>query len=654
MSVEPSAGVGGGAKRAPDTSGAAAAFGRADRGWLRLLAGFAALAFIVLAGAATYKISYQEGEAELHDGSDSRLDLFASAVEARVRRLESIPATVQLNPSVLAVLHQPTSDNSVTASAYLARLNAHLASAAVYVVDQRGVVLASSNSADKDDSLIGEDISYRKYFLDALAGRASRHFAIGSGGTAGYYVSHPIYGGARVIGVAAIKIDLDAIDQAWTMLAAPALVVDADQVVILSSKPQWLYTSLEPLTPQRRVDLKLTRTYGSLRMPAFPLAMDLRYDDETQEVRGWVTSVGGGHGGHLPDSAGAGYMVLGRSLDGMDWRVLIFSSMEEVRRQALAQGLAGSLMAAFLVLLALFIAQRRRIERQKQRSKAMLEEANSNLELQVQLRTEELTNTNRRLREEVAEREQAERTLREAQDELVHAGKMAVLGQMAASVTHELAQPLGGIRTLAGNAAEFMRRGNLVSAENNLSIVARLVDQMATLVNQLKGFSRKSSSNPGCTDVGRALAQALFLFQVRMRNEKVTLINRCAPLAFFAWCDAGRLEQVLINLVGNALDAMRDQPLRQLSIEATQEGEGVNAMVELSVQDSGKGLTDIDLERMFEPFYTTKTASTGIGLGLAISRDLVAEFKGELRAERPREGGARFVLRIPACPEERE
>lgn len=607
-----------------------------------------ALALVAAAGFFTFERSFTQGTNELRAASNSRLDLFASVVEARVRRLEPVPATIQLNPVVVRLLQAPTAQNTQAANDYLARLNAHLGSLAVFVLDVRGVVVASSNTALRDDSLRGEDVSYRPYYLDALAGRSTRHFAIGSGGYAGYFASHPIYDGPRVVGVAAIKIGLDALEQTWPMLGAPALVTDANQVVILSSQPQWRYTSLAPLPTERRVDLQIAQTYGALRLPQFPLRVELSVDDDSQEVQGVLRGEAARMSAALGQPAGeADFMVLGRSLDGMDWRVLIFTSLAAVRHQALVDGTGGAVSVAFLLLLALYWAQRQRIERQKRFAKQQLEQANVALEQEVSRRTQQLTDANALLRKEVTEREQTEKTLRAAQHERVHAGKMAVLGQLAASITHELTQPLGAIRTLSGNAVEFMRRGNHSAAQDNLSIVARLVDQMARIIDPLKSFSRKSALSPEPTDVGRTIEQALFLFQLRQRHEQVEVDNRCAPGQWTAWCDANRLEQVLVNLVGNALDAMRDAPRKTLQISAELRAEQVPPVIAIAVQDSGKGLSETDLAHLFEPFYTTKSSGSGLGLGLVICRDIAAEFQGDLTARNVPGAGACFTLTVP-------
>jgi C4-dicarboxylate-specific signal transduction histidine kinase len=628
------------------------------------------LAFIAGSGWAGFTLSQRQGTALLRQESNHRLDLFASAVQGMVKRLEPVPATIQLNPDVLALLRSPNQVERVLAvNLYLRRLNAHLGSMAVFVLDERGMVLASSNEGQGDDSQIGADMSYRPYFLEALSGRVGRHFAIGATRQEpGYFVSHPIRDGARVVGVATLKISLDPVTQTWPLLGAPALIADVNQVVILSSQPEWRYTALSELTVEQRVDLQLSRLYNAQRIPRFPLSVPLSVDEDSQVLEG-VLPAGLQAPMRSGSTSGADTLVLGRTLDGMDWRLMMFSDLRAVRNQALVNGMLCAVAAAFVLLLALYLNQRRRILGQKLEAKQMLERANADLELKVTRRTRALSDANGRLRKEVAERVAAEETLRAAQDELVHAAKMAVLGQLATGITHELTQPLGAIRTLSGNASEFLRRGDLEAVSGNLGIVARLVDQMGSIIQPLKGFARKSAAVPQATDVARALSNALFLYDQRLRKERIDVRNECVPGDVTAWCDPNRLEQVLINLVGNAIDAMSDAPAKVLLIrqhietlpadpDATPDAKNDSSIaptprreVWVTVQDSGSGFTEAQRQRMFEPFFTTKDVGVGLGLGLAISRDIVREFGGDIEASSPDEGGACFTVRLPVPPE---
>jgi two-component system C4-dicarboxylate transport sensor histidine kinase DctB len=620
----------------------------------RLLGTVLAAAAVGLAGWSGFLLSERQGTLALRDESNHRLDLFASAVEGMVKRLEQVPATIQLNQEVQALLRQPSHALRVSAvNHYLRRLNAHLGSLAVFIMDERGVVVASSNGEVGDDSQMGEDLSFRPYFLDALSGQVGRHFAIGTrSNQPGYFVSHPIRDGARVLGVAAIKISLDPVDDIWDMLGAPALLADTNQVVILSSRPEWRYTALAELSLEQRVDLQMTRLYDDLKLPRFPLPVHLSIDEDSQVLEGVLPA-------SLPADADDARpirgrtLVFGRTLDGMAWRLLIFSDLRRVRNQAVLHSLLSAVAAGFVLLLVLFLNQRRRIARQKVEARQMLERANTELEHKVARRTRALTESNTRLRREIAEREQAEQTLRAAQDELVHAAKMAVLGQLATGITHELTQPLGAIRTLSGNAIEFMRRGDLKAVSGNLQFVTRLADQMGSIIQPLKGFARKSLAQPAPTDVAHAVGNALFLYDQRLRKEGVTVLNRCEPGQVIAWCDPNRLEQVLINLIGNAMDAMRDLPegaAKVLTLEAACDP-AHDPPLRIEVSDSGPGVPEDVRQRLFEPFFTTKEVGVGLGLGLAISRDIVRESHGDLEADNRPGGGACFTVRLPATPD---
>jgi two-component system C4-dicarboxylate transport sensor histidine kinase DctB len=226
---------------------------------------------------------------------------------------------------------------------------------------------------------------------------------------------------------------------------------------------------------------------------------------------------------------------------------------------------------------------------------------------------------------------------------------MAALGQLATGISHELAQPLGALRTLSGNAVEFMRRGDLVTAESNLAIVGRLVDQMGGILGPLKNFARKAPARPTRVVIEQALGNALFLLDARLRSAGISVHDRCRGSGSVGWCDQNRLEQVLVNLIGNAADALREAPRREVEIAATTLA---NGGTRISVADSGRGFDEAARGHLFEAFYTTKAAGEGLGLGLVISRDIVREIGGELSAENRPEGGALFLIDLPPQPAE--
>ena len=601
-----------------------------------------ALALVLLLGVLGYQLSLRQGMAAVQANAGHRLALFSSAIEGMLNRLEYVPATIQLNKDVLALLREPgQGERTEAVNGYLKELNAHLGSMAVYVINPRGVVVASSNS-DEPGSFVGEDLAFRPYFIEALSGQVGRHFAIGNtSGAPGYYLSNPVHDGRKVVGVAVIKISLAPIDQAWSMLGVPAVIADENQVVILSSQPEWRYTTLADPPLERRVDWQLSQRYNQKALPRFGLSPDLAPLDRAQLAQGVVLN-----GSALAPQLASSVLVQSLPIDKMQWQLLTFSDLAAVRKQAVLVSMLSCVAAAFLSLLWLVVNQRRRIVAQKLQAKRLLERANARLEHTVARRTQALSDTNQRLRQEVAERVQAERVLRAAQDELVQAAKLAVLGQLATGITHELAQPLAAIRTLTSNTVAFLQRGTLSTVESNLALMARLADQMGSIIHQLKGFARKSPAVPATTDVAQAVNNTLLLFVSRLRAEDVTLVNHCQEGLTLAWCDPNRLEQVIVNLIGNALDAMREAPTRVLTLDAVRTPEG---QVVLDVRDTGSGLSPALLPRLFEPFVTTKPVGIGLGLGLSISRDIVREFHGELSAHNLPEGGACFRVSLPAC-----
>lgn len=206
----------------------------------------------------------------LRQESRHKLDLFAAAVQGSVRRLEHVPGTVQLNPDVLALLRHPQDGSLVQrVNAHLLRLNGHVGSQRVFVLDERGMVLASSDANLGPRSLVGADLTFRAYFLEALSGgwaaispsvrwTASRatSFRTPSTTAPGWWGWPQSRSAWRL-------------DDTWAMLGAPALVADSQRVVILLSEAGWRYTALTRLSDEQRVDIQLARLYGEEALPPF-------------------------------------------------------------------------------------------------------------------------------------------------------------------------------------------------------------------------------------------------------------------------------------------------------------------------------------------------------------------------------------------------
>jgi C4-dicarboxylate-specific signal transduction histidine kinase len=609
---------------------------------------FSFAALISGAGLFAFRYSLNMGLAELQATGHHRLDLYAASLEREIDKYAYFPTTLGLERDVLRLLTTPSpaTAQAEQVNQYLEQLNERAGSLSIYILDRKGEVLATSNWR-RADSFLGEDLSFRPYFRQAMDTGSGRFFGIGTTrGEPGYYLSSALTDSRGTLGVAVVKVGLKQLEKSWTTVEAPALVSDENGVVILASVPGWKFTTLKPLDEATRTAFDRTQQYNRRALNPLGVVELAALEHGARLVR-------------LPKAepemvsmfpvAGT-FVAQTQPLAGTPWNITVFSPQEQVRGIAANRAAVAGVGAAFLFILTLMLNQRRRHLKDRLADQEALQKAHDELERKVAERTTDLSSANTRLQQEVVERTQAERTLRSAQDELVQAGKLAVIGQLAAGVAHELNQPLAALRTLSGNARKFLARGNQETASSNLERIAELVDRMGRLTAQLKSFARKSSGKPQAVSLRRAVENALFLLEQRLKQARVVACIDLPDEELQAWCDGNRLEQVLVNLAGNALDAMEGLAEQSLAIIARRQGDRIL----IQVRDRGPGLSEEAQMRLFEPFFTTKEAGSGLGLGLAISAGIVADFGGCLSGSNQPAGGAVFTLEIPAAPEGKE
>jgi len=268
-----------------------------------------------------------------------------------------------------------------------------------------------------------------------------------------------------------------------------------------------------------------------------------------------------------------------------------------------------------------------------------LQQAQAELENRVRDRTLDLTKANQKLRDEMQQH-------KETQNELIQTAKLAVLGQMSAGINHELNQPLTAIRAYADNAQQFLRLSRIDNVERNLQEISQLTERMAKIIHPLKEFSRKSSGQQESVCLQSVRDGAMAIMYGRLGREDVVISWPEGLDRYYVLGDIVRIEQVLVNLIGNAIQAMDQQAERRIDIRLDYE-EHCHV---LYVHDAGPGIPEADLERVFEPFFTTKKAGSGLGLGLSISHRIIASMGGELSVSNHPAGGARFRLALPADP----
>ncbi|TKC89798.1 sensor histidine kinase [Trinickia terrae] len=599
--------------------------------------GWAAAAVLyVVAAASAAAFAWQRSIESIAEVGSHRLDLYAAALRSELGRYETVPGIVARQDSVRALLHaEPGAARAALlpeVNRYLEAVNGDTGGLAVDVIDRQGEVIAASNW-NQALSFIGTNVSYRPYFLDALARGSGRFFGIGTNtGVPGLYFASAVLDAGKPAGAVAVKVSVDAFESAWRSPGEAAMVVDGNGVIVISTVPAWKFAALTPITPERQRQIEASKQYAGRAVALLP----------HQKLDRWSASA---RFARYPDWTRPGhdkrFLELSRPAPQAGDSLMVLLDVEPAMRQL--RTAFAFVTALFMIagLYALYATQRRRAIAEKLKGQDALREANDHLEATVAERTAELTAANAAMQREIAERARTEQ-------ELVHAGKLAVLGQMAAGLTHELNQPLGAIRTLSDNARSFLERNQQPLAIANLERISKLVDGMAVLTGELKTFARKSDVQPVAVSLDDAVAHALLIYEARLRDKDVQLDVRI-PAGTTVWAEPSQLQQVLVNLLGNALDAVADEPQRSIAIEAHDADQPGRVL--FSIADSGTGIAPEVLPHLFEPFVTTKPRGRGLGLGLAITSRLVLGFGARIFASNRPDGGAQFTIEFMSMTE---
>jgi len=525
-----------------------------------------------------------------------------------VEKFEHLPYLVGAERSLSALLQSPQ-DSGLTdqTNRYLAFAQQRSDVAAIYLIDPQGKTLASSNWATSS-SFVGKNYGFRPYFQSAIQGETGFFYGVGvTTGEPGAFIGAPLYAGPTVIGVVAIKIDLAAFEGKWREAGQNIAIADTHGVIFLTTEPGWRYRSLRSLPPPALEQLRNTQQYGDIDPRALTRA-------ETSTSRDGMPRL------TLEDDRSV--FVQSQAMGKLGWEMLYFSDPAIPHQQALlAAEIAGMALALVILGTALVWQYRRRLH-ERLASQRQLAQIVSELDQRIAERTTHLTAAN---------------------DVAVQTGKLAALGQMAASISHEISQPLAALHTLAGNASAFLARNDARSASSNLQLIAELCTRMGSIIGELKTFARKESGRLGMAPLQQVMTSSLMLIDP-LRKATGTRIE-VPPTDLGVWGDTIRLEQVMVNLLRNGIDAMEHQPERLIEIGFS----ATASLVVITIRDHGPGLNEAVMEHLFEPFFTTKPSGKGLGLGLSLSHAIVLEMGGTIRAENAHTG-ARFELTLPRTP----
>jgi len=556
-------------------------------------------------GIGVYYIAFSSFSTAELAKARARLSLYHSTVVAELERFSHLTYVLARDPFVI--------DTALGAdrNALNHRLQEFTEQAgleAIYLIDHAGDTIAASN-AGSELSFVGQNYAFRPYFQDAMKNSQGRFYGIGTTtGRPGYFIADQVQTGTTDrLAVITLKIDLSALQDSWRASGEDVLLVNGDGVVLLSADPNWRYRSLSPLTDMQRQRIADARQFTNQ-----PLTT-LNWSKPSQNRA-------------LIDGQDALHVTATDLPHG--WKLHYFTSDDRAVTQALL--VAGSVF--LLAASALILWQLRRARHMRQAlQQSALEEAL-------------LRQTNSRLAREIEDRRTAERRLKRTQGELERAGRLAALGQLAASVTHELGQPIAAMRNHL-MAAQISKSPPETLTERMNS----LVERMEGITRQLKFFARSDDERFETFDLCAALQAALDLIDSNLQAGNVELHTSMPDFPVLVRGNRLRLEQVMINILRNAIDAMDDLDNRQLDVEIDQNDHSIW----FEVRDTGHGLGDATLADLREPFITTRESGRGMGLGLAISASIVKDHGAEMHAQNRPEGGALFRVTLP-CPEAQE
>lgn len=568
--------------------------------------------------------------------NQSTLKLAVAGLRGALRRYQPLPELIADKVAIRQMLLQPANSEMKTSiNQQLKRIAKSVVASDVYLLDHTGLTIAASNF-ELSTSFIGRDYSFRPYFQSAINGALGRYFAFGIASLKrGYYFSSPVVEDGKNIGVVVVKINIDRFEEAWRGNQSEIAVIDKNGIIFMSSRQDWHFKSLGSIDTSALENIRKSRQYPIERILALDMAAPVNGPLETQIVKFTAKNA-------------QEYIVQSTSMPEAEWTVKLFSSTATATRQAYG-ALATALLVVLLSVLTLALVLQRRAQL-FERIRAQ-NETHELLEKRVDERTVDLNTANTKLTAEIHERIDTENRLRKTQTELIQAGKLAALGQMSAALSHELNQPLAAVKSYADNAVVYLERERVEEARENIESISGLADRMATISKHLRNFARKPREKMTPVPIATTVNDAIEIMasEVKMNNASITVDFPKNEL----WAHAGqiRLQQVLVNLIRNGLDAMAETttaPLIEISAHEKPD------RVEIQVRDHGSGLAKGVIDEIFDPFFTTKGVSKGLGLGLSISYNIIRDFDGSISARNHDDGGAIFTIDLALADQRKE
>ncbi|MDA7424456.1 ATP-binding protein [Thalassococcus lentus] len=528
--------------------------------------------------------------------AELRLALYSGNLVSELRRNAIVPQLLARDPALIGALN---SADFAQSSQRLISYVDEIGAASLMLLDEGGRTVAAT-----DRNRLGEAHRSAQYYIDAVRSNSTVFSAIPreSGGYSFSY-SRRMESQGSTIGVIVVEVDLAKFERAWAGISDAVMVTNSEGVIILATEPRW-----RGLAPEAALE---RQPAGSAIERAIQATADWTVQDADAYLRGEAV------------------MRIDGRIPFRGWTLTTFTTYASVRAKVNAV-LALEIMGfALLAALAFYALSRRTAGRL----------------VFFQRESAELRALNARLQAEISERERVQKNLAVAEQSLAQSSKLAALGEMSAAVSHELNQPLAAMKTYLAGARLLLRRNRPDEAMTAFHRIDDLIGRMGAITQQLKSYARKGQEMLSPVDMADALASALSMMEPQLKSRRVKISRILPDEPVNVMGDRMRIEQVLVNLLRNALDATKsvDDPQVEIILAA---GETAT----LSVRDNGHGIED--LESLFEPFYTTKQPGDGVGLGLAISSGIVSDLGGRLTARNGERGGAVFEMQLPILLED--
>jgi len=524
-----------------------------------------------------------------------RLTLYSGNLKSELQRNSIVPKLLARDQELIGALH---SQDFSTSTQRLIDFVDEIGAASLMLLDKDGRTVAST-----DRNNLGSMHREKAFFVEATRSNETV-FTIVPQETGGvdFYYSRRIEFQNRFIGVVSVEVDLHKFERAWAGISDSIMVLDSEGKIILATDPRWRGVSETEALAKRPAETALSQ--------AVQFTAGLTGYRDSTYVQGEAV------------------MRIAGRVPFRGWQIVSFTAFSSVREKVNSI-LALEVMGFTLMLAMIFYLVNRRT---RVRLKIFENES------------AELRRLNERLQREIAEREKVQKTLEVAEQSLEQSSKLAALGEMAAAVSHELNQPLAAMKTYLAGAGLLLSRNRPDETLSAFHRIDDLIERMGAITRQLKTYARKGSETFSPVDMSAALSSSLSMMEPQLKHSNIRLEKVISEQSVVVIGDRVRLEQVLINLLRNAVDAVKTVPDPVIEIMLSR-GETVT----LSVRDNGSGIEELDL--LFEPFHTTKKDGDGVGLGLAISSGIVKDHGGRLTARNSDEGGAVFEVQLPAFRE---